>query len=209
MSAWYNSLSELQRIFALIAIPSTVVMLIQSVLILFGVGDGDADADGVDLDFDDADGGTEPGDGFALFTVRGFVAMLCVGGWLGIVLLDAGMSVLEATVLAFAGGIAALFGMAFLVRLLLKLQQTGNLELSNAVGKTGTVYLTIPANMSGTGKVHLTVQETYSEFGAMTPDAEEIKTGEAVKVVKVDDSGLLVVKRIVSEKQNEHRLIGQ
>jgi len=211
MSAWFNSLSELQRIFALIAIPSTVVMLIQSLLILFGVFDGDADTDG--FDFDDIDGDGEAdgdtGDGLSVFSVRGFVAMLCVGGWLGIVLLDLGMSTVEAIILAFAGGVAALFGMAYLVRLLIKLQHTGNLELSNAVGKTGTVYLTIPGNMSGTGKVHVTVQEVYSEFGAMTDEPEEIKTGEAVRIDSVGESGVLIVKRVSSENESRHEQINQ
>lgn len=211
MGEWFNSLTALQRIFALIAIPSTVVMLIQSLMLLFGMFGGDADGDGLaDLDDGDIDGdGGDTGDGFTLFTVRGIVAMLCVGGWLGIVLLDAGMPVIEAIVLAFAGGVAALFGMAMLVRLLLRLQSSGNIEIANAVGKTGTVYLTIPGNMSGTGKVHIIVQETYTEFSAMTSDAEDIKTGESIRVESVGDSGVLIVKRVTAaEHQPKKSAVG-
>lgn len=211
MGEWFNSLTALQRIFALIAIPSTVVMLIQSLMLLFGLFGGDADGDGLgDLDDGDIDGdGGDTGDGFTLFTVRGIVAMLCVGGWLGIVLLDAGMPVIEAIVLAFVGGVAALFGMAMLVRLLLRLQSSGNIEIANAVGKTGTVYLTIPGNMAGTGKVHIIVQETYTEFNAMTSDPEDIKTGESIRVESVGDSGVLIVKRqTTAEHQPKKSTVG-
>lgn len=55
---WWNGLTELQKIFASIAMPATLFMLIQFVLLLFGFADGDgADVvDGTDLDGMDLDG---------------------------------------------------------------------------------------------------------------------------------------------------------
>ena len=63
MINWWNELLLIQQIFALIALPSTLLIVIQTVLMLIGIGgDGGADAD-VDID----DGIEVPDDGLAIF----------------------------------------------------------------------------------------------------------------------------------------------
>ena len=56
MSEWWNALTALERCFAYVAIPATLVLAIQTVLLLIGLsGGGDADMDGgngADLDGD-------------------------------------------------------------------------------------------------------------------------------------------------------------
>lgn len=47
MIAWWNNMDLVGQIFALIAIPSTLVLLVQTLLVLFG-GESDMD-DGIDL----------------------------------------------------------------------------------------------------------------------------------------------------------------
>ncbi len=194
MMEWYNSLSSLQKIFAYIAIPSTVVLLLQTLLFLFGIGNGDSDADG------DPDTGD---DGLALFSVRGIVAMLCVGGWSGIALLQTSLNKILAIIIAILCGVAALIGISLLIKLLMKLQSNGNIELSSAIGKTGQVYIPIPAAMKGTGKINIVLQEVYSEISAMTNDTETIKTGEIVRVVSTDGIGMLVVERVYKKLNTE------
>ena len=52
MFDWWNSLELATQIFYCIAIPSTLILLVQTVLTFMGIGDGvDADAD-VDVDGD-------------------------------------------------------------------------------------------------------------------------------------------------------------
>lgn len=54
MNAWWASLTWLEKIFAYVAFPATLLLLLQTLMLLFGLGndsDGDADAD-VDLDGD-------------------------------------------------------------------------------------------------------------------------------------------------------------
>ena len=49
MIDWWNALSTIQQVFYIIAIPSTIILVLQVVLLLFGVGgnhDADASADG-------------------------------------------------------------------------------------------------------------------------------------------------------------------
>ena len=104
MVAWWNSLTGLEQAFAYLAIPATLILVIQTLLLLFGLGhDGDADVDfepdtsGLDLDGDlpeldgdvplpgEVDAGTDtiwdgdhvdtaPDAGLRIFTIRGFVA---------------------------------------------------------------------------------------------------------------------------------------
>ena len=80
MRIWWESLTLLQRVFACIAIPSTLLLVLQLVMSLIGLGDheGDLDADGdgvpddVDLDVDGdgiPDGIDLDGDGIPDITV--------------------------------------------------------------------------------------------------------------------------------------------
>ena len=49
---WWEGLTLLQQCFAVVAIPATVILLLQTVLLLFGMGGHDADHGEVDTDHD-------------------------------------------------------------------------------------------------------------------------------------------------------------
>lgn len=199
MVNWWNSLTDLQRIFACIGIPATLVLVVQTVLLLFGIGGGgdggiDVDGDGIpDTDTPDSVGD----DGLALFSVRGIVAMFCIAGWAGIVFVDLGLGSLEAVLLAVVCGVAALFGMAYLMKAVLKLQSSGNIELGSAVGRTGEVYIPIPPKGKGRGKINITVQDRFIEVDAVTASEDTLRTGETVRVVSTDENGLVMVERSI------------
>ena len=195
MAAWWNSLTGLQQIFVCIGIPATLVLVVQTILLLFGIGDGsDADMD-IDPDgFDISDAGDG---GLMLFSIRGIVAMFCVAGWAGVVFVDLGLTPIPAVLLAILCGVAALFGIAYLMKAVLKLQSNGNIQIGGAVGKTGEVYIPIPAKGQGRGKINLTLQDRFIEVDAITRADETLKTGETVRVVSTDEAGLVVVERVV------------
>ena len=181
---WWNNLLLGQQIYLLVAIPSSVILIIQTVMLLGGLGD---DAEG---DIDDP-----MDDGLTLFSVRGIVSMLCITGWSGFALLETTLPLGVSILISVALGIATLVGMAFLMRALQRLQSSGNIVVSNTIGKVGQVYIPIPPNASAAGKVNITVQEKYSEFSAITMEDETLPTGTYVRVVAVDDAGTLVVER--------------
>ena len=183
MAAWWQSLSALDHVLLYIAVPATLILLIQTVLLFAGGAfdsDGDAgvpDADGPDFDGPDADGGPlheaaadpeTPDTGLPLFTVRGVVAFLVLFGWGGLWLHQVGLPGFLAVFLAIPIGFAGMVGIALAVRQALRLQYDGTLDLRNALGRTGTVYLTVPPGRSSPGKVTLTVQEQLTEFEALT-----------------------------------------
>ena len=52
MFEWWESLGEIGRVFACVAIPSTVILFLQTILMLIGIGGSDADADGGSVEID-------------------------------------------------------------------------------------------------------------------------------------------------------------
>lgn len=195
MIAWWNSLETAQQIFALIAIPTSLIMLIQTILLLIGFG-GETDADGDDV-FEANNGES---DGLALFSVRGIVSMLTVFGWAGVAFWEL-MKPFPAVLLAAALGLLTLFGMAYLMRAVSRLQSSGNIDVENAVGKVAKVYIPIPPAGKGTGKVTITLQEKYSEISAITTSEQKIATGSLVRVVAVDGTGTLLVEPLIADKK--------
>lgn len=201
MLDWWNNMDLVGQIFALIAIPATLVLVVQTVLLLFGIGGDDVDADGVDLTGNGVgdtpgDGG---GDGMMLFSLRGIMAMAAVGGWSGLVMHQSGFSLTVTVVLALAFGFITLVGIAYIMNLAAKLQSSGNLVIGYAIGKVGTVYIPIPPNMKGSGKINLTVQERFVEIDAVTPCDRKLATGESVRVTATDENGMVVVEPVVKD----------
>ncbi len=67
------------------------------------------------------------------------------------------------------------------------------MKLSNALGKTGQVYLPIKASKGGFGKVQIKIQGSLHEIQAMTNDDKELVVGTIVQVEKVIDGNILLV----------------
>ncbi len=132
MCAWFNQ-DPLYAILWILAIPSSVILILQTILLLFGIGAGeDADLDSdtsglgdsadipddadVDADADgDADGGMQDS-GLRLFTVRGMVAFFAVGSWSGITALSMGAHPLLAIFISIVMGSLALLFVAYFIK---------------------------------------------------------------------------------------------
>ena len=191
MLNWWNSLIPAQQILALIAIPSTLILIIQTIMVLIGFGDG---GDGGDVDADDVlDGDTDDG-GLGLFSVRGVVSMLCMMGWSGVALLETALPMVVSLMIAFVIGVVTLFGMALLMKAVYRLQSSGNIDVGNAIGKIGQVYIPIPAGGLAGGKVTITVQEKLIECEAISVGDTALATGSYVRVTAVSEGGVLVVE---------------
>ena len=187
MIQWWNNMDLVGQIFALVAIPATLVLVVQTVLLFFGFGDDDIDMDGADIDVDGSDG-------MALFSIRGIMGMAAVGGWSGLVMHEAGINIWVTILLALAFGFLALVGIAYIMKLAAKLQSSGNIDLGSAIGKVGTVYIPIPPSMQGRGKINITLQERFLEVTAMTNADRKIATGESVRIVATDENSVVVVE---------------
>jgi hypothetical protein len=222
---WWLGLGLAGQIMACAAIPMTVVLLLQALLMLFGAGfGGGSDSDGIEIDdggdtslapggasneFDSADadgagggGGAsagvhEPGvhhDAARIFTIRGIVAFFAMGGWAGIAALAVGAHTLIAIPIALIVGTSAMILASALIKFALRMQQSGNISLANAMSGTADVYITIPPERTGIGKVTMTLQERFVELEAVTDNAEALMPNTKVEVTGLADDNCLVVE---------------
>jgi len=122
------------------------------------------------------------------------MAMLCVGGWSGLAMYASGVNRPVTIIISLVCGAAALFAIAYLMKAAMKLQSSGNIDLGSAIGKTGRVYIPIPPSSQGSGKITLTVQERFIEAEAVTTADRKLATGEPVRIVASDGTGMLVVE---------------
>lgn len=156
------------------------VLVLQTLLLLLG-GHSDADAD---ADFD-ADHPQDVGHGNIIFkalSIKTAVAFLTFFGLSGLACKQAGWETTSTLGVSLGAGIAALFIVGYLMSMLTQLQSSGNVNLANAVGTTGKVYVRIPPNYAGRGKVTVVVQKRSMQFSAVTAGAE-IPTGREVRVI--------------------------
>lgn len=137
--------------------------------------------------------------GLRLFTVRGIMAFLMMGSWVGFLLSRAKVPEVIATICAFISGMIALVFIAKIMQLLMGLQEDGTIKVKNTLGQIGQVYIRIPGEEKGRGKVNVTVQEKLCEFEAVTEKSETIKTGEMVYITDVRAGNVLVVEKVEKE----------
>jgi hypothetical protein len=193
---WWQSLSLFEQISFITAVSATFVMLVFLVLMLIGV-DG-SDFDGIDVPEIDTDFlNDEPISaigGLRIFTIKGALAFLSIGGWIAYIFAGLLGPLLSILLGAIFGSVAAVLqAMAF--KAMMKLEVAGNLDYKNAIGKTGTVYMRVPKDKSGKGKITVVIQERYAEIDAITEDLEDILPKSTIEIIGLYDETTLLVKR--------------
>jgi hypothetical protein len=190
-------------------IGGTLFILRMLTMIVGGMDFGDSD---VPTDFDagfdgdiagDFDGGMELDEivdhsssdlSFKFLSLQGLTAFFMMFGIIGLALHRANLW----AVVSIAGGtLAGLFTvwlMGIIFAAMLRLQSEGTLNIRNAIGQQGTVYLTIPKE--GSGQVRVVVQGSQRVMDAVSQDKNMIPTHEKIKVVGVVDNQTLIVTKL-------------
>ena len=199
ISTWWASLSVIMKILWGVTLTASLIFLIQSIMTFIGAdaGEGGIDAD-VDTGFEsDAADATVEG-GTNLYTFRNFVNFILGFGWSAILLQDKIQSVPLLLIVSAVIGVALVAVVMYLFKWLSSMQQSGNINVYKAaVDCQGKVYLTIPGERAGTGKVQITINNSVREYAALT-DGPELKTGTDIKVVDVVSSDTLLVEELNS-----------
>ena len=216
-SEWWNGLQLAEQILYCIAVPATLILIIQIILMLIGLGDHGAginpsDTSGLDMpdSFDGMDGVdadipdltdhdiSSPHDlaDFRLLSVQSVIAFLCIFGWSGIAALSCGAPAWAAILIGAVLGLAAMFLVAKIIQWSSKLTQNGNFNVKNLLGESGTVYIPIPPKGEGTGKINISCGERFMEFDAVCEGDKTLSTGSAVRVVDIIAGSTLVVEQI-------------
>ncbi len=189
--AWWEALSTLAKIYWIVAFPATLLFLIQLVMTFIG-GDGDHDYDDFDHDGDfDADHG-----GFHIFTFKNLIAFFTLFAWSGLACIEGGFSLAIVIVVSVVCGTVMMIIMASLFYYISRFSHSGTLNMKNAIGNSGDVYLSIPAKKAGMGKVQIKVQGALRTLNAMTEETEIIKPGSLIEVTDIIGENILLVKRM-------------
>lgn len=175
----------METIYLVCAVFGATLWITLFVMSLLGGDHGVDSADGVDAH---AGAGGHVDHGFpwlmGLFSIRSIITGITFFGVGGLVGSYNHVSPPQSFGMAAICALAAMALTAAAVRLLLHTTHDGTLHIRNAVGKVGTVYLRIPGNSSGRGKVTVKVQERLVEFQAVC-QGPELPTGAQVVVVNV------------------------
>ncbi len=189
IGSWWQQLQGFEKIFWFIALLFSLLFVIQTIF-SFAAGDGDEA-------FGDADAAADADDGigYGFFTIKNFIAFFTIFGWTGVALSKSNLGSIAVIGIALLAGCLMVLMMAVIMRSMSRLKQSGTLIIGNAVGKTGTVYLPVPAGRSGTGKVNIQLQGAMKELSAITDDDTDIATGSFIKVTGVVNNNMLVVSK--------------
>lgn len=198
---WWTELTDFQQIVFIIAGSSTIILLVLLILLLMGLGNESFDGSDFDeFDFDPYN--DEPLSSFSglrIVSLRGVLSFFSIGGWMAFIL-EPNMGVGLAILFGTLSGFVAAFLVALAFKMSMRLESSGNIDYKNAIGKTAKVYIRVPKDRSGIGKVNLVLQERLVEIDAMTNDLEDLKHNDMVDVVDlVDERTLLVRRREVDE----------
>lgn len=179
----------MEKIYLFVAIPASLILIVQTLMTFLGLsGEIDADMDG------DGDVDMNGETGMTLFSVRNLIAFFTFFGWSGLWMLTSDVKPVLTVVVSILVGLLFMFISMSLFYLVSKMQRSGTIVLNNAIGTIGEVYIRIPANRKGYGKVMIAIQGSLNELEAITDEAEDLTTGHQVMVVGVEGNSKLIVK---------------
>ena len=171
--AQYGAMPLLLQIFWGCAVVASLIFLVQMVLTLIGMDSSD-----MDVDFDGANT-MDLGGGLNLFTIKNFIGFLVGFGWAGVCFYNSITSSILLILVAVIVGLLVVGIFVVIYKQTKKLEHNGAFQIDEVKGTTVSVYLRIPAQGSGKGKVQVSQNGSVHELDALT-DGEEIPSGAKV-----------------------------
>lgn len=188
MNEWFAAFEPFEKVYWSIALIASGIFIVLMILTFVGgefddTGDVDGDIDG--------DTGIE----FQFLSFKNLVGFFTIFGWSGIACLNEGLSKPITIVISIICGLLMMTIMASIFYYLGKLNSSGTLKLKNARNQIGEVYLTIGANRSRIGKVHINIQGGMRELEALTDDTTNLHQGDIITVTEITGTGILIVTK--------------
>lgn len=201
MNEWFATLSGFEQGSFIIAVFGSVFFVAKLALQMLGIGgDVDGDADGSDAgDVDVSENVPAVIEGLHLFSVHGVALGLAIGGWSAMFFYASFASGFIGSLGGLVLGFVAMYIHAKFMKSVLKLQEIPTVNLKDAVGQVADVYLTIPKYGEGCGKINLVLNEALKDYDAMSRDDMPIPTGTKVRVMEVNEDGVMIVQRVTEE----------
>ena len=168
-------------------IGTTFFVLRLAIALLFGDG-GEVDGD---MSAGAGDGGV-----FNMFSLLSILAFFMGAGWMGLTCrIDWEFSSMVSAVAATGFGFILMMMASGLMLVARKLNRSVSYDPQTAVGRTASVYMSIPKRGDGTGKIIVNVSGRQKTMDAIS-SGDPIKEFKSVKVVSVRDDGIFLVEPI-------------
>ncbi|HKJ37919.1 MAG TPA: hypothetical protein VJ972_04030 [Anaerolineales bacterium] len=181
---------------------STIIggtLFILRTLMMFAGGGLSDDALDTAMDTDihidsDASDHADADSSFKLLSLQGLTAFFMMFGLVGLALLRAGLPALLTVLGGALAGALTVWVIGIVFTQMKRLQSDGTINLDNAIGTEGTIYLSIPKN--GTGQVQIVTQGSLKVFDARSNNKVPLHTGNKVRVIGVANSNTLIVEKV-------------
>lgn len=184
-----ENLAPLLKTFWFVAIPTSLIFIIQTIMTFAGADS----TDGIEADFDgNLDSADAP---FQLFSLRNLINFLLGFSWTGISFYTTIQNSLLLILLSLVIGVLFVYLFFIIIKQVQKLAEDNSFKISNTLNKTAEVYLTIPEKKSGKGKIMISVNGSFHELDAMTEN-DKIASNTIVKVVRIENNNILIVETI-------------
>ncbi|MEM7755504.1 MAG: hypothetical protein AAF297_07685 [Planctomycetota bacterium] len=168
------------------SVPALVGTAYFALQLLAGQIGGDLDLD-ADVEFDADQPSGDPGQEVGVLSLQTLSAFGMGAGWMGLATLRATeLGFWGATVIALASGVAIAWMLLALMRTLLRLQSSGNVNMRDIVGSTGSVYIAVPPAGAGSGRVTCVLGNRQRRFDAVQTGADAIASKTQVRILDVN-----------------------
>jgi hypothetical protein len=185
LSFFPETMDATERGYWLLSMGVSIVFLIQMVMTFVGMDfDGDTD-----LDFDAS--------GFHLFTLKSLVNFLVGYGWTCALLYQSISSLWMLNLLGIVVGCFLVYIIFAAMRFVMRFDEDGTFHVKDAVGAVGDIYLRVPGERSGTGKIQFSKDGTTYEYDAVTDDHIPLATGDKARITGVVSNSVVVVERVI------------
>lgn len=184
-----TNLEPLLKTFWFVALPTSLIFIIQTIMTFLGVDS----SDGIDADFDgNLEGADAP---FQLFSLRNLINFLLGFSWTGISFYSIIPNQILLITISVLVGVLFVYIFYLIIKQVQKLAEDNSFKIANTLNKTAEVYLPIPERKSGRGKVMISVNGAFHELQAMT-EQDRIPSSTLVKVVKIESDNILIVETV-------------
>ncbi len=184
-----ENLEPLLKTFWYVAIPTSLIFIIQTIMTFVGADATDGNTADFDSNLTDTDAP------FQLFSLRNLINFLLGFSWTGISFFNSVSNKTYLILIALLIGIFFVFIFFVIIKQVQKLAEDNSFKISNTLNKTAEVYLAIPENKNGKGKIMISVNGAFHELDAMTEN-ERITSGSMIKVIRIENNSILIVEKI-------------
>ncbi|MDR0535153.1 MAG: hypothetical protein LBG65_02170 [Puniceicoccales bacterium] len=189
---WWNGLDAVGRVYGGVGLAAGVVTLVLLMLTVLGLDQGgvsgalDADiSSGVDVHVD--------GSLFSTRSIAGF--FLGFGGGASIAYESTNNPFLAGAV-GFVVGLGMFYAIYLIGKKLLSLQSNGTVDFAQAVGSTGSVYVTIPPARQPGGQAQVVFNNRHEVIEAISDSEEPIPAGANIRVKQRISGKLFLVESV-------------